>query len=257
MLRKNSLFLSLLLIVFLVSSCGQQQKPVLSEEKKISILNELADTPSVWRGWELLHREDIDWTNYEQYELDINHPANHPLGNGSPFFLLDNSRKISPEYAAQCMIEGLLHCTQANQNGNGFSIVAYQVPEQKLFRREDIINRILSGWDSSIANNLSRDHFIKSAQSILATYPGLDEDMWLLRPDFSIQWTGRIMGVNYDRCHRDGPSDQAGLVRVQSLSSQAGHEMAELFLLIRQDNRYRLQSVAGFFAEFEKNAVFP
>ncbi len=234
-----------------VGSCSQQPQTALTIKEKTKLIEEIADTPSSWCGWDILHCENKSWSDHTQYESNMNSPTFHPLGNDEPFFLIDDSRNVSPEYAAQCMIQGMLHCTKANRTSIGFTIIDYQALEQELFQREDITNIALNHCEQFH----EKDELLDWAYGFFSTYPGIAEDMWLLYPNFSVKWTGKINGVEYISHPQEKALNGDGLIHIQNISNQAENNMIDLFLLIRQDNKYRLQSVRGFFAEYDPDTA--
>ena len=77
-------------------------------------------------------------------------------------------------------------------------------------------------------------------------YPGIDDNMWFLYPDFSIRWSGLCGVAEYDEFAGSEEMDEYGLVPVSCTVARSPE--ANIFLLAETEDGYYLQNAEAFYA---------
>ena len=226
---------------------GKAHEP-LDRRVQAGIIRQMAEQPSSWRGWDLLHAPDPGWTDPRRTERPVQ-PVPQPLFPPEPFFLVDGSRKLTPQEAAREAVRGMLHYIKANDAGEGYKLLEFQVEEPRLLGREEIVQRALKRCGTPELNRWTREQLQVWCQGFFQRYPGLSEDMWMVEPAFSVKWMGEIAGLPYETCVNSGMADRDGLVDLPAVFRNPARHSP--LLLIRQGNQYRLQHAEAFFAEYE------
>ena len=186
--------LAVLLGVCLWVVWGQWEPRPLDKEAQAGIIRQVAEQPSSWRGWELLHRPSPDWTDPRLADQAVR-PVAQPLSPPEPFFLVDGSRGLTPEAAAREAIHGMLHYIRANSAGEGYQLLDFKVGEPRLLNREEIIQRALARCGTRELNKRTEAQLRAWCRGFFHRYPGLGEDMWMVEPAFSVKWSGEIASV--------------------------------------------------------------
>lgn len=243
--------LAVLLGVCLWVVWGQWEPRPLDKEAQAGIIRQVAEQPSSWRGWELLHRPSPDWTDPRLADQAVR-SVTQPLSPPEPFFLVDGSRSLTPEAAAREAIHGMLHYIRANSAGEGYQLLDFKVGEPRLLNREEIIQRALARCGTRELNKRTEAQLRAWCRGFFHRYPGLGEDMWMVEPAFSVKWSGEIASVPYETCVRSGLADGDGLVDLPHLFRYPARSSP--LLLIRQGHQYRLQHAEAFFAQYEAEA---
>lgn len=223
----------------------------LDKEAQAEIVRQVAEQPSSWRGWELLHSPSPGWTDPRRVSRTVQ-PVPQPLAPPEPFFLVDGSQSLTPEEAAREAVHGMLHYIQANGAGVGYKLLDFRVGEPRLLGREEIIQRALDRCGTRELNKRTAEQLRAWCRSFFRRYPGLGEDMWMVEPAFSARWSGEIASVPYETCVKSGLADGEGLVDLPALFRHPARFSP--LLLIRQGHQYRLQHAEAFFAQYEAGA---
>lgn len=215
------------------------------------IIRQVAEEPSSWHGWELLHSPDPDWTDPGLASRAVE-PVPQPLLPPEPFFLLDASRRLTPQEAAREAIHGMLHYIKVNEAGEGYQLLDFRVEPPRLLSREEIVQRVLDRCGTETLNKRTEEQLRIWCRNYFRRYPGLGEDMWMVEPSFAVRWNGEIESVPYEACVRSGLADGDGLVDLPALFRHPARSSP--LLLIRQGHKYRLQLAEAFFAQYETEA---
>ena len=140
-----------------VGILGQSQpKAGWDRKTQAEIIRQMAEQPSSWRGWDLLHAPDPDWTDPSRTERTVQ-PVPQPLFPQEPFFLVDDSRSLAPQEAAREAVRGMLHYIKANKVGEGYELLEIRVGEPRLIGREEIIQRALARCGTPELNRWTRE----------------------------------------------------------------------------------------------------
>ena len=237
----------LLLLVAFSASCGQAPPsgpPTLSPEEQAEIIRALADDPSSWRGWDVLHGDGLTWFDGEGPAADF---ISDPLTNPGVFFLEDIG-EVPPERAAQLLTAALLDSMKDGADNRLFTVLEYDVPEQTLYTNGDVIDSALAlcgtGELPPVEPEL-RDW----CHAYFSKYPGLGESMWYFSPAFSFKWAGQCGVAGYEECVKNGQADSRGLVGVDQVLARSPE--ANFFVLVKSGTRYRLQSAEALLAAEE------
>lgn len=250
-MRKQELILipvALLLLGACLWVLRDRAKPEpLSREAQAQIIRQTAEQPSSWQGWELLHTPDPDWTDPERAEPSVQ-PVPQPLTPPEPFFLVDDSGRLTPEEAAREALHGMLHYIWANRAGEGYELLEFRVGTPRLLDRAEIVRQALERCSGTGLNPRTARQLREWCRAFFRRYPGLAEDMWVVEPAFSLKWSGDIDSVSYDACVENGLADGEGFVDLPRLFRRSSRPAP--LLLIRQGRRYRLQDADAFFAQY-------
>ena len=241
------LLLGTLLWAFWSGSMGRP----LSRAAQAKIIRQMAEQPSSWRGWSLLHSPDPDWTDPRRAEQPVQ-PVPQPLTPPEPFFLVDGSQSLTPEKAASEALYGMLHYIRANKAGQGYTLLEFRVGEPKLLGREEVMQMALEACSTPERSRWTEDQLRAWCRSFFRRYPGLGKEMWIVEPAFSLKWSGEIDSIPYDACVSSGMADPEGFVDLPNLFRH--RVRSSPLLLIRQGHQYRLQHAEAFFAQYEDNA---
>lgn len=253
MVRRRYLFLLLAVLtglsaVLLWRLPARGGRPALSREAQAGVIRQMAEQPSSWRGWELLHTPDPAWTDPHRSEQSVR-PVPQPLSPAEPFFVVDSSRNLTPQEAAKEALHGMLHYIKANRAGQGYELLDFRVAEPRLLGREEILQRALAHCGTPALNKRTEEQLRAWCRGFFRRYPGLGENMWMVEPAFSLKWSGEIDSIPYELCVSSGMADEDGLVDLPAVFRSPARFSP--LLLIRQGHQYRLQHAEAFFQEYE------
>lgn len=227
---------------------GRSHLRALDREDQAVIIRQVAEQPSSWRGWELLHSPSPDWTNPRLAGRTVQ-PVPQPLSPPEPFFLVDGSQSLTPQEAAREAIHGMLHYIKANGAGEGYELLDFRVETPRLLDREEVIRRVLDRCGTKELNKRNEEQLRAWSRSVFRRYPGLGENMWMVEPAFSAKWSGEIASIPYETCVKSGLADGEGFVDLPALFHHPARSSP--LLLIRQGHQYRLQYAEAFFSQYE------
>ena len=256
MLRRRY-FLLISVLLLLLGGClwgywvRTNPKP-LDRETQAEIIRQMAEQPSSWRGWDLLHAPDPDWTDPRRTERTVQ-PVPQPLFPQEPFFLVDDSLSLAPQEAAREAVRGMLHYIKANKAGEGYELLEIRVDDPKLIGQEEIVQRALARCGTPELNRWTKEQLQVWCRGFFQRYPGLAEGMWMVEPAFSVKWKGEIAGLPYETCVNSGMAGEDGLVDLPAVFRNPARHSP--LLLIRQGDQYRLQHADAFFAQYGEKGV--
>ncbi len=251
MVRRRHFFLISALLL-LLGGClwiywAKTGSKTLDREAQAGIIRQMAEQPSSWRGWDLLHTADPSWTDPQRAERSVQ-PVPQPLSPPEPFFLVDDSLSLTPQEAARAAVHGMLHYIKANGAGEGYELLEIRVDDPKLIGQEEIVQRALARCGTPELNRWTKEQLQVWCRGFFQRYPGLADGMWMVEPSFSVKWTGEIAGVPYETCVNSGLADEDGFVDLPAVFRNPARHSP--LLLIRQGHQYRLQHAEAFFAQY-------
>jgi len=150
------------------------------------------------------------------------------------------------------MVEVLVAEGNAESDERTFVIGTYRVLEQELMNKRDSWNLCLKDWNKaepSVQANLRayiRDWLLYRAEG--AGFIPVGEDMWYFVPKGYYSFSGAVDGKTMTQIMKEIPEQTAG-GKVPLVAE--GEEDNYIFVLMKQDNVYRLQSIKGMQKMFE------
>lgn len=167
-----------------------------------------------------------------------------PLSCGTVFFC-ESGAAVTPDEAAKILISSMLDSMGEDTNERQFTILDYAVPDQILQTRADVITSALDLLESGEAPS-ERADLEEWCRFFFGQFPGIDDNMWFLYPDFSIRWSGQCGISEYDEFIGGEEMDENGLVPISYTLARSLE--ANIFLLAQTDGGYYLQSAEAFYA---------
>lgn len=240
-MRRRFLFLvAVIILTTALAGCqGKVSEPSDETTPETIIRNFGADEAS-WRAWDDLHENDLEWMDAAALNIDLT----CPLSCGTVFFC-ESGAAVTPDEAAKILISSMLDSMGEDSNERQFTILDYAVPDQILQTRADVITSALGLLESGEAPS-ERADLEEWCRFYFGQFPGIDDNMWFLYPDFSIRWSGQCGISEYDEFIGGEEMDENGLVPISYTLARSLE--ANIFLLAQTDGGYYLQSVEAFYA---------
>lgn len=240
-LGRRSLVL-IVLAILLVALPGCQGKTLepSAEATPEEIIRSLGTVEANWRAWDALHKDDIKWMDAPAMNTELA----DPLSCGTVFFC-GSDAAASPAEAAKLLISAMLDSLSKDSNERQFTILDYAVPDQVLQTRANVVASALELLESGEAPSES-DELGEWCSFYFGLYPGIDDNMWFLYPDFSIRWSGLCGVAEYDEFAGNEEMDEYGLVPVSCTVARSPE--ANIFLLAETEDGYYLQNAEAFYA---------
>lgn len=240
-MRRRFLFLvAVIILTTALAGCqGKVSEPSDETTPETIIRNFGADEAS-WRAWDDLHENDLEWMDAAALNIDLT----CPLSCGTVFFC-ESGAAVTPDEAAKILISSMLDSMGEDSNERQFTILDYAVPDQILQTRADAITGALGLLESGEAPS-ERADLEEWCRFYFGQFPGIDDNMWFLYPDFSIRWSGQCGISEYDEFIGGEEMDENGLVPISYTLARSLE--ANIFLLAQTDGGYYLQSAEAFYA---------
>ena len=240
-MRRRFLFLvaAIILTTALAGCQGKVSEPSDETTPETIIRNFGADEAS-WRAWDDLHENDLEWMDAAALNIDLT----CPLSCGTVFFC-ESGAAVTPDEAAKILISSMLDSMGEDSNERQFTILDYAVPDQILQTRADVITSALGLLESGEVSS-ERADLEEWCRFYFGQFPGIDDNMWFLYPDFSIRWSGQCGISEYDEFIGGEEMDENGLVPISYTLARSLE--ANIFLLAQTDGGYYLQSAEAFYA---------
>ena len=243
MKRMGSRFLVLMVFAILLAALPGCQGKIIgpsNEAAPETIIRNFGADEANWRAWDALHKDDIKWMDAPAMNTELA----DPLSCGTVFFC-GSDAAASPDEAAKLLISAMLDSLSKDSNERQFTILDYAVPEQALQTRADVVASALELLESGEAPSES-DELGEWCSFYFGLYPGIDDNMWFLYPDFSIRWSGLCGVAEYDEFVGSEEIDENGLVPVSYTVARSPE--ANIFLLAKTVDGYYLQNAEAFYA---------
>ena len=226
--------------------------PTVSTEQPLdvaqqkAIIKDISEDETVWRSWNVFHSNIDQWLTNSDPVIS-KEPISDPLMNNN-LFALENAGSISPEDAANQLIKDMLEeFSVPNPSLRNFTISDYRVTEQKLLKKQDIVEQALAlcGTDELSTNY---NEMVEWCQFYFSQYPGIEEEnMWIFTPAFSFAWTGQAGVLTYEEALEF--VDQDGLVDITQVLSRSPE--ANYYLLVKDGEIYYMRSLESIYAQLE------
>ena len=174
-----------------------------------------------------------------------------PLDSENAVFYYADEEMALEEIAAK-MVEILVAEGNVESEDRTFVIGTYRVLEPELMNKRDSWNLCLKDWNKaepSVQANLRayiRDWLLYRAEG--AGFIPVGEDMWYFVPKGYYSFSGAVDGKTMTQIMKEIPEQTAG-GKVPLVAE--GEEDNYIFVLMKQDNVYRLQSIKGMQKIFE------
>ena len=191
-----------------------------------------------YKGWAI---------QVERYHADYLSPLD---SENAVFYYADE--EMAPEEIAAKMVEILVAEGNAESEDRTFVIGTYRVLEPELMDKGDSWNLCLKDWSKSAPNvqaNLRayiRDWLLYRAEG--AGFIPVGEDMWYFVPKGYYSFSGAVDGKTMTQIMKEISEQTAG-GKIPLVAE--GEEENYIFVLMKQDNVYRLQSIKGMQKMFE------
>ena len=201
-------------------------------------------------AWESWFADYNGWAvQVERYQTDYSSPLD---SENAVFYYADEEIEMTLEEIAARMVEVLVAEGNAESDERTFVIGTYRVLEQELMNKRDSWNLCLKDWNKaepSVQANLRayiRDWLLYRAEG--AGFIPVGEDMWYFVPKGYYSFSGAVNGKTMTQIMKEIPEQTAG-GKVPLVAE--GEEDNYIFVLMKQDNVYRLQSIKGMQKMFE------
>ena len=174
-----------------------------------------------------------------------------PLDSENAVFYYDDE-EMTPEEIAAKMVEILVAEGNVESEEREFVIGTYRVLVPELMDKMDSWNLCLKDWNKAEPNVQSnirayiRDWLLYRADG--AGFIPVGEDMWYFVPKGYYSFSGECNGKTMTQIMKEIPEQTAG----GKIPLVAEGEENYIFVLMKQDNVYRLQSIKGMQKMFEE-----
>lgn len=189
-----------------------------------------------------------DWAiQVARYHADYSSPLD---SENAVFYYADEEMTLE-EIAAK-MVEILVAEGNVQSEERTFVIASYRILEPKLIDSADNWNLCLKDWskaEPSVQANIRayiRDWLLYRANR--SGFIPIGEDMWYFVPKGYYSFSGAVSGKTMTQIMKEIPEQTAG-GKVPLVAE--GDEENYIFVLMKQDNVYRLQSIKGMQKIFE------